>query len=273
MIRETAIPPLPQGEAHLWQARLDSPGILAGRAAKTLSPDERLRASRFVFAQHRHRFTAGRAILRQILSVYLAKDPHDLAFTYGPHGKPALEGHRLRFNAAHTGEILLVALSSEGDLGVDVEEIRPMNELLAIARNHFTEREFNHIASLRGIPRKHAFFTTWVRKEACLKATGSGLAVPLASFEVGASILPGPQIVRLESNGRELRLHLLDLELSPRLRGAIASTESLRNLRIFHWPDSKLADSTEPARLLHPSAGTSPGDFASLTRPDSSSPS
>src|ERR1041384_4470701 len=91
---------------HVWAARMDlKPAALAALSAM-LSANERERAARFHFEQHRNRFIAGRGFLRIVLRRYLRSEPLAVEFDYGPHGKPALAGRLaetgLHFNLAHS---------------------------------------------------------------------------------------------------------------------------------------------------------------------------
>jgi len=66
---------------------------------------------------------------------------------------------------------------------VDVERIRPLDELV-LARRWFAPAEVAALEALSGEERRAEFFACWTRKEAYVKALGSGLTTPLSSFEV-----------------------------------------------------------------------------------------
>ncbi|KQP16670.1 4'-phosphopantetheinyl transferase superfamily protein [Methylobacterium sp. Leaf93] len=157
-----------------------------------LSDDEIARAARFVRDVDRWRFEASHAALRLVLGERLGSDPRGLVFGAAPSGKPHLAGEQAgscRFSLSHSGSRALIGLSSSAEIGVDVEEIRPMPDLLRIARAHFAPRE---IAALETLPPRDliaAFFACWTRKEAVAKATGQGLSLRLDGFAV--SVTPG----------------------------------------------------------------------------------
>jgi 4'-phosphopantetheinyl transferase len=171
--------------------------------ATWLSPDEQARAARFAFAPLRQRFTAGRAVLRWLLGAYLGIDPATLTFSYGERGKPALEPgpwpHDLAFNLAHSDDVALFALARGGRVGVDVERIRGDVADAQLAERYFSKREAAELAALSSDQRERAFFQAWTRKEAYLKATGEGLAMPLDQFEV--SMDPRAPAALLSING------------------------------------------------------------------------
>jgi len=190
------------GEVHVWAAPLDPPEEQVRRLAALLAPDESARAERFRFERDRRRFTVARGVLRTLLAGYLETDPRRVAFRYGSHGKPVLDGgaageHEVRFNVSHSGEMALFAFSRGRELGVDVEEVRPMEDGLDIAERFFSEAEVAVFRSLPAEVRDDAFFNCWTRKEAYIKAVGEGLSFPLHVFDV--SLVPGEPACLLAS--------------------------------------------------------------------------
>jgi 4'-phosphopantetheinyl transferase len=179
---------LPDDEVHLWCVALDKVAPAQQRLELILSDGERERAARFHFSKDRECFTATRALLRTILAAYLACDPKDLVFRYSEKEKPSLNsgysGTPVEFNVSHSGTIGLLAFTRGRQLGVDVERIRADFDHEAIARRFFSEHELRQLASLPPAERDRGFFRCWTRKEAFIKATGSGLSVPLHQFDV-----------------------------------------------------------------------------------------
>ncbi|HEY7171227.1 MAG TPA: 4'-phosphopantetheinyl transferase superfamily protein [Vicinamibacterales bacterium] len=174
-------------DVHVWLVDLN-PGDEQIRAYReTLSADEHERAERFYFERDRRRFVVARGALRAIVGGYLRIEPAALEFEYGGRGKPAIAarvGRPLAFNVSHSGELALIACSPCGDLGVDIEEMRLLDDADEIAAQFFSERE---VATLRSLPsgsRNEAFFRCWTRKEAYVKAVGDGLSRPLDAFDV-----------------------------------------------------------------------------------------
>jgi len=182
--------PLPPDEVHVWTASREAPDddVVEGFRA-LLTDDERRRADRFAQAVDRRQFAVGRALLRTILGRYLGRLPEGLRFTANAHGKPALEpapgvDPALRFNLAHSGTLVLYAITKGRDLGVDIERIRPDFGGQAIAARFFAPGEVDALLALPPEARTLAFFHGWTRKEAYIKAQGKGLALPLDEFEV-----------------------------------------------------------------------------------------
>jgi len=174
---------------HLWQWDLDiRAGDFDGYWA-TLSDDERARAERFHFDRHRRRFVAGRGELRRILGAYLALPPQAVALDYGAQGKPSCatqpRGWTLCFNLSHSEQAAALAVSNGFEIGIDVEQIRAIDDDVPLETFSADERE--QFAALPRAQRQTVFFENWARKEACLKALGTGFTLPPTHFEFDLS--------------------------------------------------------------------------------------
>lgn len=165
-----------------------------------LSAEERRRAERFAFPQLRRRYRVGRAVLRCALAHWTGKAPGALAFTLGPQGKPALPAGPA-FNLSHAEGTLLLGIVDHGRLGVDVECLRLLDDLEALARYSFAADEVAAVLARTGAERERAFLETWTRKEALLKALGGGLSLPLQACSVRLGDPGGSLLARLELPG------------------------------------------------------------------------
>jgi 4'-phosphopantetheinyl transferase len=195
-------------EIHLWSATLDREPEVLATLEETLSPEEKARADRFHFARDRHHFVVARGLLRELLGKYLHQPAADIQFSYGQYGKPSLSARNVPggacFNLSHSSGLVLFAIAREGNLGLDVEHVRPDFAGEDIARRYFSEREVSELLSLPPESRDAGFFNCWTRKEAYIKARGLGLQIPLDSFSV--SLSPGAAAQFL--SGVEPRWHL-----------------------------------------------------------------
>ena len=181
----TLLPPA-HPDVRVWLVDLDTDDTAASLAL--LSPDETARAGRFAFDHHRGRFVAGRAGLRRILADELNVRPAALSFTYNASGKPELHPtahspRSLRFNVSHSDRYALVATTTAGAIGVDIEKTRPIADMLRLARTAFSSSELEALTALPAGAREAAFFAGWTRKEAYIKARGDGLRL-LGDFDV-----------------------------------------------------------------------------------------
>ncbi len=179
------------GEIHLWCAGLDVPQAVES-ILSSLSADERERAAHFAKQLLRDRFVIGRGMLRAILAKYLATDPGELQFRYGGSGKPVLAppwGSRgLHFNLSHCEGLGLLAVADR-EVGIDVECVRSVASMPELVERCFTVEEKAAWRELPPDAQPRAFFLAWTRKEAWLKAVGSGFSFPLD--EVGVTFAPG----------------------------------------------------------------------------------
>ncbi|MEJ6482422.1 4'-phosphopantetheinyl transferase HetI [Nostoc punctiforme UO1] len=167
-------------EIHVWRIELDQPELQLQNLAATLSSDEIARAERFYFQEHRQRFIAGRGILRIILGRYLGIQPLQVQFNYQQRGKPVLADtfadSGLEFNLSHSQGLGLCAVNCTRPIGVDLEYIRSMSDIEALAKRFFLPREYEMLRSLSPNQQQEVFFRYWTCKEAYLKATGDGLS-------------------------------------------------------------------------------------------------
>ena len=156
-----------------------------------LADDEREKAGRFHFRRDRDRYVAARGILRRVLARHLAAAPEHIRFAYGPYGKPYLEAPRssedLDFNVSHSGGLAVFAVG-RNPMGVDVEAVRELSDMLPIAERFFSQDEVRDLRAIPAAERAAAFFRCWTAKEAYIKARGEGLSMPLDRFAV--SLLP-----------------------------------------------------------------------------------
>ncbi len=226
--RRSTPPPLETGQVHVWKLDL-GPEIAVPAERGVLSADERARAARFRRPVDRARSIAARVALRELLGGYLGRAPAAIRFVAGPHGKPALEAGfgvaAPRFNVAHSGRLVLLAFAA-CDVGVDVEEVRRGVEVEDLARRFFSADEADALAASPSAGRARLFFRIWTRKEAFLKAHGTGLSSPLTEFTTtsrSGSPLPAIRAAAGLSSG-----FLSDLEPAAGYAGAVVTVEPRR---------------------------------------------
>jgi 4'-phosphopantetheinyl transferase len=209
---------------RVWHASLDLDANLASTLAETLSDDERARAARFIFDRDRRRFVAARGILRSILGELLDLDAGRVRFVYAERGKPSLArefGHAISFNLAHSEDHVLIAVANGVDVGVDIEAIRPRIDPLAVAERFFAPNERTALRALPAAEHLPAFFRCWTRKEAYIKALGSGLAHPLDRFEVPIGDVGATPLHIVESGVPATEWSLRDLSAFPSYAAAL----------------------------------------------------
>jgi 4'-phosphopantetheinyl transferase len=177
---------------HVWRIDLggDDCGYTEMRAL--LSRDECERAARFRFDVDRRRFVKARAAVREIVGAYIGSRPEKVIFAYGEYGKPSVlssdgRSDRIQFNVSHAADLALCVVTKSGDVGVDVESVREDLDVTAIADRVFSDDERCLLAD--STDRASTFARIWVRKEACVKASGVGIGGDLSGFSVGLADL------------------------------------------------------------------------------------
>jgi 4'-phosphopantetheinyl transferase len=80
--------------------------------------------------------------------------------------------------------VAILAVTRGLTVGIDVEQVVPVPEWRRVASRFFSAYENAALTRVAADARELAFYCCWTRKEAFLKALGSGLAHPLDSFDV-----------------------------------------------------------------------------------------
>ncbi|MEM7027101.1 MAG: 4'-phosphopantetheinyl transferase superfamily protein [Pseudomonadota bacterium] len=158
-------------------------------ANKLLSEDELARAAKLKPINKRRQFTISRALLRELIASCLMNiSAKDIVFQYGQHGKPmvnyAQSDKKIKFNLSHTDHYTMIVLTLTHHIGVDIEAINPRTDQAALVKRFFSESELNAWQALPDAERTEAFFRCWTRKEAFIKAEGSGVSFGLDKFIV-----------------------------------------------------------------------------------------
>jgi 4'-phosphopantetheinyl transferase len=169
------------------------------------------------------------ALLRLLLSRITGKDPRKIKISRDcpscgkPHGKPRVtdEGP-VEVNISHSGKWVLTAIAFHTPVGIDIEQIHPELVESEMVKRVLSAEEMSEWEKLPPGERKEAFYRYWTWKEAILKATGEGLAVPMTRLTV-TNRDGSPQLTRWE--GREdrvghIRCH--PLEVDPQYAACLA---------------------------------------------------
>lgn len=174
-----------------------------------LQANEASRAAAFASEALARRYVACRVGLRQLLAARLGIAPKEVELRIDAYGKPRLAAPRfaqdLRFSVARCGERALVAIARGIELGVDLDHLDRLSPDVPLPEHALTPAERRAIHALAPEQRRQAFLHFWVRKEAVLKATGSGLSIPPHRVNVGSLDSPaGEATVRLAEGGSRI---------------------------------------------------------------------
>ena len=168
-------------DVKVYTASLLADGERLEGATRMLSRAEQARFAGYSNAVVARRFAVGRAVLREVLGALQGVAPSAVTLVQGEFGKPALACGAARaplwFSVAHCDDLLLVALSREGEVGVDVERERPIDCWQRVAERTLAQAERDELfrAIERGEAPDRVFLRHWCRVEAELKAIGCGI--------------------------------------------------------------------------------------------------
>jgi 4'-phosphopantetheinyl transferase len=191
------------GKVHVVRITLDAHSPV--NLEPLLDEKEHARAARFVRDVDRCRFVVAHGVTRIALGQCLGIPPMSVRFAAGARGKPALEPNvlDLRFNLSYGGNCALLALALGLDVGVDIEQERPLDSM-KVARDFFAQSEYEAIRALPPDRQLKAFFRCWTRKESFVKALGDGLRFPLSGFEVSVDERLGQSLLECRAAPHEL---------------------------------------------------------------------
>jgi len=99
---------------------------------------------------------------------------------FNASAKPYFAFDGLYFNISHSGNITICAISDQCEIGIDIELVKEIQ--IDHYKEQMTQNEWTSISNSEDT--NLAFFDYWTQKEAVLKAHGSGMNIPLKSFEI-----------------------------------------------------------------------------------------
>ena len=177
---------------HLWSCFCDEitdSGLLS-KYNSLMEEHEKTRHQRFHFEKHQHQYLVTRALVRTVLSLYADIEPDQWRFTKNQYGRPEISplvpGQKpylnLRFNLSHADGLIICGVTTNREIGVDVENLTRSNDLLGIADRYFSSTEVKDLFSQPAYRQTQRFFDYWTLKESYIKARGMGLSLPLDQF-------------------------------------------------------------------------------------------
>jgi len=178
---------LPLQDIHLWIVHTDqiNDAELLTQYYQILSNEEQTRNQRFKFEKDRKQHLITRALVRYILSEYISSTaPSDWKFTQTEHGKPEVAPDMLpfplKFNLSHSHKMIVLAVTNNQEVGIDIELVNHLLPTHDLAKNTFSDQEYQYIKTQSNFHTR--FYEIWTLKEAYIKACGTGLSTPLDSF-------------------------------------------------------------------------------------------
>jgi 4'-phosphopantetheinyl transferase len=175
---------MPEAPVHVWFLDDAVSNEQSAKLIGVLSSDELQRARDYRQVRDRKRFTARRGMLRILIGYYLGCTPESVRFSTSEFGRPMLQWPNadLSFSVTQADRLALVAFAWDCRIGIDAERVTNKLDLFGIGREVFSVAEQEMVTASPPEVRCETFFKIWTRKEAFLKALGTGLSRKPRSF-------------------------------------------------------------------------------------------
>jgi 4'-phosphopantetheinyl transferase len=153
---------------------------------KALISADQERLDRIRQSGDKNRFVISRGALRLLSKAYSNSDTNTEVLDYSEKGKPYWpDAPHLQFNISHSGDWVVLGFARNREIGVDVQEMRPMSDLNAMSHTAFHPDEQAYFNNLDlNDDRLNTFYQIWSLREAGLKSVGAGLFAHRTQYNV-----------------------------------------------------------------------------------------
>jgi 4'-phosphopantetheinyl transferase len=201
-----------------------------------LSSDENNRADEMRSVEKRRQFIITRGITKRILATSLDRKPSQIKFLYNQHGKPFINDkyndYTIEFNTSHSELYGLIAMTLNSKVGVDIQKIKPLQDISALSSRFFSDNERNELMRIDENKQQDAFYLGWVRKESFIKAVGTGVAYGLDRFTVPLSKKENKNIIIPDFENK--KWHCYDLIEFENYKTALTTCKDNIDILIAH---------------------------------------
>ncbi|MBN2738487.1 MAG: 4'-phosphopantetheinyl transferase superfamily protein [Spirochaetales bacterium] len=147
----------------------------------------------------REQFICGHGILRHLLSQRINRPPQTIDFKTNPWSKPYLSKtdhpQSPYFNISHDKDKVLIGVSENREIGVDIMYIEEKRDILEIAKRYYSKSEQDFLFRQSGFEQYKSFYYIFCQKEALIKAHGQGLSLGLEKFSVEPDPAKKPRVI------------------------------------------------------------------------------
>ncbi|MEH7218024.1 4'-phosphopantetheinyl transferase family protein [Bacillus toyonensis] len=158
-----------------------------------LEQETQLQVSRLQALDDKKRTLLGNYIAKDFIARCTQQHIENIHFTTNIYGKKIVQKHSISFNISHSGKWVMIALSTNESIGIDVEKIDIIN--IEEVTRFFNAIEQRYLKELTGKEAQHAFYRIWTAKESFLKCIGKGLSQSLDTFIVPLQPSSQPQVI------------------------------------------------------------------------------
>lgn len=169
----------------------------------------------------------GEELMRRAASLLGHQPLAEVRVERRPGGAPRIVSSRVNVSLSHSGAIVVAAASLTGAVGVDVERLRRLRDVGAVADRlraawpdepALSERLLTHASAIE----------VWTRCEAVLKVLGCGLRRDLQTLRAS----PGGPPWTVHVLGLPTPLSVHPVVLAPGYVGAVATTRSMTSMHV-----------------------------------------
>ncbi|WP_394201212.1 4'-phosphopantetheinyl transferase family protein [Marinagarivorans algicola] len=183
---------------HLFHIPTLAANIPLSTAQELLDIEEKNNAANIRVNHRLHEFIYGRYCLKLALAKHLNVPAKSLTLLKRPQGKLYLQDNPIFFNLTHSGEYLAFCISSDGEIGIDIEHVQKRTaNIIGVAKRYFTPAEYQAIQRCEGREQYALFYKVWTLKEAAFKATGAGISAGLERINALEISPQQPQMLHL----------------------------------------------------------------------------
>jgi 4'-phosphopantetheinyl transferase len=224
------------GVVHLWIADLRDWKIHEENFKSYLSPDEIFRYRRYLIPEKKEQFLYSRGLIRNLLSSYLNVSPESIELSNNHSGKPYLSDANLSFNVSHSSDLLIIGICSGSEIGVDIQNVYPIENPETIIKNTFSQKERTFLSKYQNNDLHIPFFSIWTAKEAYIKALGEGFQKNSKDF----SLIPEPsrgvfQLLDPSNKDQESPWTIRSVEVIPGYVAAIAANNPIDHVKSYRY--------------------------------------
>lgn len=215
-----------------------SKNLINSNLLHILTSKEIDRANKFKLEKDSTQFIIAVGLLKKILGSYYSIPPEKVNLITNQFGKPVISTDdcpEIKFNLSHSGEMIIYAFSLNEEVGIDIENIDPSINHLEIAEHYFTKYEVYYLKeSINKEQLVNRFFRIWTRKEALIKAIGTGMFIDLKQVDtLNNNFIFKKDQVQFKNFSMEKNWNINDLFIDKYYKCAIAYNGSPKKLTII----------------------------------------
>lgn len=171
-----------------------------------------------------------RLILFEFLSKHCFINTKLLKIKYSDSGKPYFENSDINFSIAHSGQMVFVAVSFYGIIGIDFEYSSKNKKFKKLANRFFHPEESNFLEACKEEDLADVFLKMWIKKEAIVKCLGDTMFSLMSKINTLDNLIYNID----NQNNRFIYTSLIAIEKIHK-NICLASYENIQNVFLFEY--------------------------------------